>query len=452
MEAIENCVKLLTLFQSKIIFDMKKLSYPLLVLALFVAFGFVYKNYERKKNDIPKLLERPKAQAISMQSEWLNTKQAMETLLDQLRRHPENLKTKMKLAMAYIQESRVTGNHTYYDEAALKLVAQVLALEPQNYDGLAAKTTILLSQHHFSDALKTAQEFIAIYPDAAFGYGLLCDANIELGNYTEGVAAADKMASIRPDLRSYSRVSYLREIYGDFAGAKQAMALAVKSGMTGLEQTEWCRSELGKLYEITGDTSMAAQLYEQSLALRPDYAYALAGLGRLAKLGGRYTEGVAYFKKAAEQTMDYTFQDELTDCLQKINPTKARQNAENVIAQLKKHATDDTAEPDKGHYADKELAYAYLKIGDIDNALIHATREWNRRPENIDVNECLAWVYFQKNDAPNAAKFIEKALKTNSQNPKLLYRAGQIFVKNGDTARGNTMINKALSINKFVAS
>jgi predicted Zn-dependent protease len=138
--------------------------------------------------------------------------------------------------------------------------------------------------------------------------------------------------------------------------------------------------------------------------------------------------------------------------LQKINPTKARQNAENVIAQLKKHATDDTAEPDKGHYADKELAYAYLKIGDIDNALIHATREWNRRPENIDVNECLAWVYFQKNDAPNAAKFIEKALKTNSQNPKLLYRAGQIFVKNGDTARGNTMINKALSINKFVAS
>ncbi len=429
---------------------MKKLTYPILILALLITLGFVYKNYERKKNEIPQLLARPNAQAVSMQSEWINTKQAIETLLDQLRRHPEDLKTKMKLAMAYIQESRVTGNHAYYDEAALKLVEQVLEKEPQNYDGLAAKATVLLSQHHFTDALKAAQEFVKLYPDAAFGYGLLCDANIELGNYTEGVAAADKMVGIRPELRSYSRVAYLREIFGDYKGAKEVMLLAVKSGVDGLEQTEWCRTELGKLYEMTGDTAMAARFYEQSLALRPDYAYALAGLGRLAKIGSRYTEGLDYFKKAAEQTIDYAFYDELTDCLQKINPTEARKNAENVITQLSKHATDDAAQPDKGHYADKELAYAYLKIGDTEKALIHATREWNRRPDNIDVNECLAWVYFQKNDITNAAKFMEKALKTNSQNPRLLLRAGQIFQKNGDSTRGNTLINKAYSINKFV--
>jgi tetratricopeptide (TPR) repeat protein len=429
---------------------MKKLSYPILILTLLITLGFVYKNYERKRNQVPFLLERPNAKAVSMQSEWMNTKQAIETLLDQLRRHPEDLKTKMKLAMAYIQESRVTGNHAYYDEAALKLVAQVLEREPQNYDGLAAKATLLLSQHHFADALKSAQEFVNLYPDAAYGYGLLCDANIELGKYTEGVAAADKMASTRPDLRSYSRVAYLREIHGDFAGAKQAMQLAVKSSMDGLEQTEWCRTELGKLYEITGDTAMAAQYYEQSLALRPDYAYALAGLGRLAKIKGQYTEGADFFQKASGQTLDYAFYDELTDCLQKINPAEAQKNAQKVIAQLAKHATDDAAQPDKGHYADKELAYAYLKIGDTDNALVHATREWNRRPDNIDVNECLAWVYFQKNDVANAAKYMETALKTNSQNPRLLYRAGQVFEKKGDAVRGNSLIKKALSINKFV--
>lgn len=429
---------------------MKKLTYPILILALVITLGFVYKNYERKKNEIPQLLARPNAQAVSMQSEWMNTKQAIETLLDQLRRNPEDLKTKMKLAMAYIQESRVTGNHAYYDEAALKLVEQVLEKEPQNFDGLAAKATLLLSQHHFADALKVAQEFVKRYPDAAFGYGLLCDANIELGNYTEGVAAADKMVGIRPELRSYSRVAYLREIFGDYKGAKEVMLLATKSGVDGLEQTEWCRTELGKLYEITGDTAMAAQYYEQSLALRPDYAYALAGLGRLAKISGRYNEASEYFKKAAEQTMDYAFYDEMTDCLQKVNPTEARKNAENVITQLSKHATDDAAQPDKGHYADKELAYAYLKIGDTEKALLHATREWNRRPDNIDVNECLAWVYFQKNDGANAAKYMEKALKTNSQNPKLLLRAGQVFQKNGDATRGNALINKAYSINKFV--
>ena len=310
---------------------MKKLTYPILILALLITLGFVYKNYERKKNEIPQLMERPNAQAASMQSEWMNTKQAIETYLDQLRRHPEDLKTKMKLAMAYIQESRVTGNHAYYDEAALKLIEQVLEKEPINYDGLAAKATVLLSQHHFADALKAAQEFVKLYPDAAFGYGLLCDANIELGNYTEGVAAVDKMVAIRPELRSYSRVAYLREIFGDYKGAKEVMLLATKSGLDGMEQTEWCRTELGKLYEMTGDTAMATQYYEQSLALRPDYAYALAGMGRLAKMSGQYNQAAEYFKKAAEQTIDYAFYDELTDCLQKTNPAEARKNADNVI-------------------------------------------------------------------------------------------------------------------------
>ncbi len=45
------------------------------------------------------------------------------------------------------------------------------------------------------------------------------DANVELGNYDEAVKLADKMVEIRPDLRSYSRVSYLREIHGDVDGA-----------------------------------------------------------------------------------------------------------------------------------------------------------------------------------------------------------------------------------------
>lgn len=408
---------------------MKKLTYPILLGALLIMLGFVYKNYERKKNEIPQLLTRPNAQIASMESEWLNTKQAIETFLDQLRRHPEDLKTKMKLVMAYIQESRVTGNHAYYDEAALTLVEQVLEKEPQNYDGLAAKATILLSQHHFADGLKAAQAFVKLYPDAAFGYGLLCDANVELGNYTEGVAAADKMVSIRPDLRSYSRVAYLREIFGDIKGAKEVMSMAVKTSLDGSEQTEWCRSQLGKLHEITGDTAMAAQIYQQSLAWRPDYAYALAGLGRLAMKKGNYTEGGALFEKAAAQTSDFDFQEKMIDCLDKTNPTKANEAKQKLVNELLKHATDEKAAADKGHYADKELAYIYLKMGDTQRALDHATREWMRRPDNIEVNECLAWVYFKKNDFAQANMYIQRAMKTNSQDPVLKERAAQILAK-----------------------
>jgi Tfp pilus assembly protein PilF len=76
------------------------------------------------------------------------------------------------------------------------------------------------------------------------------------------------------------------------------------------------------------------------------------------------------------------------------------------------------------------LAYIYLKLGDTKLALEHATREWLRRPENIEANECLAWVYFKNNDVAQAKMYIDRALKTNSKDPILLERAAMIAAKN----------------------
>ena len=55
-----------------------------------------------------------------------------------------------------------------------------------------------------------------VNPYNAYVYGLLVDGNVEMGNYDTAVAYADKMVGVRPDLTSYSRVSYLREIFGDY--------------------------------------------------------------------------------------------------------------------------------------------------------------------------------------------------------------------------------------------
>lgn len=404
---------------------MNKFIYPALVVILLGVLGFVYKRYETKKQEIPVLKERK--QDINPTTEWLNTKAAIETLQDKLRRNPNDLKSKLGLGMAYIQESRVTGDHAYYDEAALKLVEQVLEKEPANYEAQCLKTTLLLSQHHFADALKLAKNLTINAPDAAYGFGLLCDAQVESGNYTEAVAAADKMNSLRPDLRSYSRISYLREILGDYKGAKQAMEMAVKSGVIGLEQTEWCRTQLGYLYEKTGDYAKADSMYQASLAVRPDYTYALIGEARLKILDKKYDAAINLLNEAKKTSQDFLSDEELIKAYRAAgNEVAVKQTAEKLIAAMKIHATADNVAPDKGHYADKELAYAYLDINDTDNALVHATREWNRRPENIDVNECLAWVYFKRGDKENAKTYIQKALRTGSKNPVLLSRAAQI--------------------------
>jgi tetratricopeptide (TPR) repeat protein len=395
-------------------------------IALSVGVGiFIFNTKQTKASNMPQLKER-KIQ-VGLQSEWMNAKQAIEGLLDKIRRKPGDMEAKLQLAMAYIQEGRVTGDHAYYDEAAMNLVLMVLAQNPQNFDALCAKATIQLSQHHFTDGLKTAQEALPLNPYSASIYGIMTDAHLELGNYPEAIKMADKMNGVRPDIRSYSRISYLREIHGDYLGAIEAMKMAVSAGAIGLEQTEWCRTQLGHLYELMGDTVTASKMYQLSNSARPDYAYSLAGRARLAKGAGRYQEAINDYQKAKNQIIDPAFDDEITDLYTLLgDQTGASVNGKKVIQQLQVHANTDEQNADLGHYADKELAYAYLKIGDAPKALEHAIREYNRRPDNIDVNEALAWAYYKNGDRFNAKKYMQTALKTGSKNPILLQRAKEI--------------------------
>ncbi|GAA3948525.1 tetratricopeptide repeat protein [Hymenobacter algoricola] len=427
---------------------MRKYLYPILVLCFGAAVAALI--FFRKPEPIPVLKERHGDLALG--GEWLNTKNAIDGLLAQLRAKPDDNKAKLMLAQAYMQEGRVTGDHPYYDMAAMQLLNGVLAKEPENFEALCCKASLSLTQHHFSEGLAVAQQAVEINPHNAFVYGLLCDANVELGRYDEAVKMADKMNQVRPDLRSYSRVSYLREIYGDYPGAIEAMDMATKAGYEGLEQTEWARTTLGHLYESTGDLLQAEKQYQRALLARPYYAYALSGLGRIEKARKNYPVAIDYFRKARATVKDYAFADELTDLYRLNNePAKAQAMAKEAIGMLAADATDADENEQMGHYADRELAYAYLKTNELDKALEHAKIEYERRPDNIDVNETLAWVHYKRGEYKPAETYITKALRTKSKNPTLLCRAGLIATKNGKTAEGQALIRQALSTNPYLS-
>jgi len=426
----------------------KKILYSVLLgsTAVFLALIFIF---SRKQEDpIPTFKER--RGPIALGAEWLNTKNAIEGLLALLRQNPDDRGAMLQLAQAYIQEARVTGDHAYYDKASLELLNKILEKEPGNFDALCCQATVLLSQHHFTEALGVAKKAQAINQHNAFIYGLLCDAYVELGNYEDAVKMADKMISIRPDIRSYSRVSYLREIHGDVRGAIDAMKLAVAAGYPGLEQTAWTRITLGHLYENSGHLDSAEMQYRLALAERPDYAFAIAGLGHTAKAKGDYKTAIIQYEKAKDMITEYSFADELTDLYALDGQKdKAKASAEAVIEMLGPGSGDEDEEG-HGHYADRELAYAYIKAGDLDKALEHAKTEYARRPNNIDICETMAWVHYKRGEFSEAGKHITNALRTGAQTPTLLCRAGLIKSKAGDPAAGAALVKKAVEMNPFI--
>jgi tetratricopeptide (TPR) repeat protein len=425
----------------------------LLVVFIAAATAIFYKYKSNNTNNNPEVyVLLPRKGAAAQTPEWLKVKEQAYKLLQAVKADPVDKKSLIQLATLYIQEARTTGNYAYYDKAALNCVNDVLKIDSVNFDAMVLKSLLYLSQHHFADGLELAQKAKSINPYNSYVYGLSVDGNVEMGNYDTAVADADKMLSIRPDARSYSRASYLREIYGDCPGAIEAMKMAVDAGAPGDEATEWARVQLAHLYENTGDMLSAAMHYTIAIRERPAYAYALAGLGRLAAAKKDYNKAIEYFMWADSSVTDFSIKEGLADVYREMgNKEKADALEKKIISQMNKETESGQNDANIGHYVDKELAYAYLKINQYDNALKHALLEYNRRPDNIDVNECLAWVYYCKGDYERAVPYIKTALKTNCKNPTLLCRAGLIYAKAGNKPLAKTTLQQALKTNANIA-
>ena len=196
--------------------------------------------------------------------------------------HPEDQKTIKTCVCIHTRGS----NHRwspYYDSATLELLDDLLNKRTQQRRSIVCKSNSITFSASFYRSNCSGRKARELNPYLVSAYGVLTDANLELGNYQKAIRYADTMVSIRPDIRSYSRISYLREIHGDINGAIDAMKMAVEAGYPGLEQTEWCRVQLGHLYESSGDLFQAQNCYKNSVYNRPTFAFAYAGLGRIEK-------------------------------------------------------------------------------------------------------------------------------------------------------------------------
>ncbi len=378
---------------------------------------------------------------LAKSGDWLSIQNQVSTLLEKIKLDSNDLKSKIQLAQIYMQEARITGEHPYYYPATLVILDDVLRHDDKHFEALAFKASVLLSLHHFEDALKIGNKAVAINPNNGFIYGVLCDANVELGHYEDAVKMSDKMQGIRPGLESYSRASYLREIYGQNAGAIEAMKLAFQAGMPGSEEASWAGNTMCHLLENTGDLAHAEEVSKIVLEQRPSYAFATDALGRIEMAKGHYDAAIKLFNDAIKVMPEFSFYENMAEAyLAKGDVAKSKEIYTNVLEMLSEDAKS-------GHYADMELALVYLKLEDYNNALKHAKIEYDRRPLNIDVNTTMAWVLQKSGKPAEAKRYMDVAMKTGKQNAELLNKAAQIEIANGNQKLGDELMKKAKQIN-----
>ena len=229
-----------------------------------------------------------------------------------------------------MQKARETGDPAYYGKAegAIQEVARRNADDPL---ALVLGGTLQLARHDFAGALSSGERAVAVAPRSAAAYGVLGDAALELGQYERAVAAFQDMIDLRPDLASYSRVAYARELHGDLPGAMEAMQLAVNAGAPRTEGANWARVQLGHLYFLSGDLEGAERQYGQALQLLPDYVHALAGQGRVAAARGDLAGAIQRYTRALELTPLPEFAIALGDLYRATGDLPAAQRQDDLV-------------------------------------------------------------------------------------------------------------------------
>ncbi len=353
------------------------------------------------------LIERK--ESLRNGKEWENMHNLYTKLAETIRLKPNDPKAYIEMAELFMVEARVTGEHGHYYPLALKLIEQGQMMGKENKDyqfrAMSDKASVQLSLHQFENAKNTAQEAIKINAYNSQIYGALVDANVELGNYKEAVEMADKMVSIRPDLRSYSRVSYLREIYGDLDGAIEAMKQAVESGYPGYEETAWTRLQLGNLYKKKGDTLQALYQFHKILDERPNYAFAMAAIAeqemntnKLDSAEKRIDQAIALMPEVSF----YILKSEI----------KTKQGKEDESMQIAKEVlTMLQADEKAGHKMDLTYARVYDQLfGDEQKALQYGLKEYEIRPNNVEVNKFLTDLYTKMGNVTKATEHHAKSM------------------------------------------
>jgi tetratricopeptide (TPR) repeat protein len=189
------------------------------------------------------------------------------------------------LGDAYLQKARETGDPSFYSRAERGFDA-ALRRDARSMPAVLGAGTLAGLRHDFREQLRLGLEARRLMPQLIAPYPVIADAQIELGRYGAAERTLQRLLDLKPNLTSYSRVSYYRELRGDLDGAVEAMRLAVSAGAGIAENIAYVQTLLGDLELQRGRPAAARSAYRSALARMPRFAPADAGLARVAIANG----------------------------------------------------------------------------------------------------------------------------------------------------------------------
>jgi tetratricopeptide (TPR) repeat protein len=375
---------------------------------------------------------------------WTSTDLLLEQLQERLRGYSADQEAYLRLGGAYLQKARETGDPSYYNKGEEALL-QALELDPDSIQAMIPLGAVSLGRHEFQKGLEWAERALRIDPAYAGAYGIRGDAQVELGQYEAAFASFQRMVGLKPNLDSYARVSYARELTGDVEGAIEAMRLAVNSSPPGTEGAAWARVQLGDLYFNSGHVDEATEQYQAALRDFNGYHMALAALGKARAVQGKYDEAIQLYQQAVAVIPQPTTLAALGDLYVRTGQIDQAQLQYDTVDLIGKLSSFNQ------QLYNRELALFYADHDiKLREALALTAREIEVR-QDIYGYDALAWALFKNGRLSEAAEAISQAMKLGTQDASIYYHAGMIYYRLGDPQQARQHLQQALALNPHLS-
>jgi tetratricopeptide (TPR) repeat protein len=376
----------------------------------------------------------PKATGSSM------TDRQIAKWSEKAQQSPRDIRAWDNLGDALMQKARETADVTYYGHAE-KAYQQALALDPKSVAALTGMAWVNGCRHEFEKSVAWAKKALALDPKENEAFGLLGDADVEMGDYDAAFKQYQTMLDIRPDIASYGRGAHLLYLTGDIRKAVFLMVKAIDVGAPYAENTAWCRAQLGLILFNDGHLLAAENTLQAALQKTPHNYQVLAAMGKIKAAKKDYAGAIACYQQSIAIVPQH---DSLVALGDLYTLTGKPQEAEKQYALVE---TIHQLLKANGVRGDMQIAQFYADHDRrLPEALKEAEAEYATR-RNVYAADTLAWCYYKSGRYAEAGNLIKQALRINTPEARFLYHAGMIANRLGDRDAAQMYLARALNLN-----
>jgi tetratricopeptide (TPR) repeat protein len=376
-----------------------------------------------------------------------DTAATVARLQAELRQRPDEPRLLTRLGVAYVTRARETADPSFYTKAA-GVLERASELAPRDAATMTARGLLDLGRHDFRAAYAWGTRALRANPDATEAYGIVFDAQVELGRYDAAAATAQAMVDRKPTQGSLARASYARELLGDTAGALTAMTQAAAAGSGTAGERAYVQTLIGNLQLGAGRLPQAEAAYRRALDGLPGYGLAEVGLAQVRAARGDLAGAAELLEPAATRLP-------LPATVALLGDVRAAQgDTDAATGQYRLVGAIERLNRANGVVVDLELAryeadHARDRGADPARAVAMARRAMAERP-TVFAADALGWALRQAGRAREALPHAKAAVRLGTRDALLWYHLAATEADLGMTAAARRDLATAFAINPYL--